>query len=358
MVGRFVISALAITLAGIVSGGFAADPPGTPVVSSEAKARWASLSPEQRALVSRRFEQWKSMAPEQRRDVDDRHVALKSVRERVLAGLGDAERSRIEGLSRRDRHRALKPHLRSHLQELRRGIQQQLGTEGAPARSYKKIRKAIRQGGLDKLRRLESEGLLAAGEADRLSQLSPWELGPEVRRISKRAILHDPPKELLLLSDDERERIMALSPEPFLREVKRLRRGGTRAKGRLPRAFEDAVRGGGGGRAGANRSSMLPKHVLRKFLGAAELDALSELPGFERRRQIHELLRDTAKEAWEDGGGQSEGWQEILDLPPGARDRRYLKVIDPTFDLSELDEPGKQSGRGKRGSRGGRRRKP
>lgn len=303
---------------------------GASSATKSAEARWRGLTDEQQALVRERFREWKAMEPEQRHAVEVHHDALRSVKQRVLAELPEAERNRIAALDARERKRAFRPHLKQHFQSLRDELQQSFGAGVADKRTLREVRRALRDRTGDRLAELEEAGVLPPGESERLLSLSPWEFGPELRRLTRLAVLADPPKEILMLPEDQRERLLALPPDAFLKELAALRSRGNgkenRGKSRLPRAFRDAVER----RPGKERS--LSRDVLRQVFSADEMAELEAMDATRRPDRIHELLRTKARAAVEQGGAGLGAWEKVESLPRPLQQRRYLKLIDPTID--------------------------
>ncbi|MFG0318065.1 MAG: DUF3106 domain-containing protein [Planctomycetota bacterium JB042] len=295
------------------------------------KARWQELSEEQRALVRERYRAWKAMDPERRRSVETRQEALRSVREQLVAELPDAERRRIESLESRERKRALRPMIERRLEALREELRERLGEDGIDKQTVRRVRRALRDRTGDRLADLEERGVLPEGEAERLLGLSPVELGRELRRLNRLAILHDPPKELLLLPEAEREGLLALPPDAFhdeLRVVLQKRPGGGRGRAAfLPNDLRDDAEGR------RRRIRPPPREVMDRVLTPDEVGALSQLEPEARAERIHALLREKARAASERSPRARRQWEKIESLPPRLQQRRYLKLIDPTLDI-------------------------
>lgn len=299
-----------------------------PGARAAAEARWRALSPEQRTLVRERFHAWQAMEPERRRAVETRHEALRRVRARLLDDLPEDERRHIESLGPRERKRALRPELEQRLDDLRQEIRARFGEGGVDKRTLRSVRRALLDRAGDHLAELEEQGLLPEGEAERLLSLSPLELGRELRRLNRLAILEHPPKELLLLPPDEREALLALPPDEFLGRLKDLRTRGGRddARGGLPRAFREAAEG----RVRSRRPP--PREVLEQVLSPAEIAALAALDPAARVERIHALLREKARAALPADERSRRAWEAIEALPPRLQERRWLKIIDPALD--------------------------
>ncbi len=288
-----------------------------------AERRWNALTPAERQLARARFESWKKLDADERETVSDRGRLLQRVRAEVIERLPEETRAEFRGMPARERNRFLKNHLRSYLEVRRREVLDQAGiVEARPRTSFTKVRRAVQSRAIDALLRLEERGVLAEGEADRLSRLPAEEFSAEMPSVLRRAILQDPPNALLLLPEEERRRILALDEEAFLEAMRSLR---GRDRRRLPRTMEAELRG-------QERPRRFSLALLEGFMTPEQVRAVRSAPAAARRREVDRALVANARRAMIERGEDPAALEPLKRVPAGERELRLLEAIDPEFD--------------------------
>lgn len=288
------------------------------------KQEWERLTPAQQQKVKQRFELWKRMPDDQKQALIRRHDALVELKSKLDDGAAS------EPKSARD-DQPLRRFLEKRRKEILSG--DRFTPDEIESMAPDEIFEAARDRALDRVDRLESEGIVDAEQARRLRELPPPKLGRELRKFEKKRFLARPPREFLELPESERERLAALSPEEFLREIKRvvpppsLRPPSPKHDGR-----RDDPRLGRKPMAPPDPRFLATKQWIDEHLTEQERAAIRAAEPFERRGVIRELLRARAEAALRERGGDPKWLEEIDLLPTRDREMRWIQLVDPGFE--------------------------
>lgn len=318
---RLLLISVCIAFAGVIASPAGAQDRPRPVPPDSAE-RWKEMSPAQRNEVLRRYREFNTLTSEKKQELEERHRSLDEVRDQVLASLSEAERQRIEGLEGKARERALRPHVRRYLEAARKQMLESAGLpEGEPKPPpFRDIRRAFRTRAIDELMRLEQEGFLEEGEAERLVTLSAHELKQELVQLQKRLILKHPPREFLELPSEQRDQIMALPDDQFVKKMQRFE--GKNRKRRLPRMMDDVLHD----RPFEPRP--IPDKVLRRVLRPHQLRELKRVRGPERRARIRQMLMKNVRELLKRRGDDPGQLEELRALSPELREQRLIRMLE------------------------------
>ncbi|MBI4880383.1 MAG: hypothetical protein HY812_12110 [Planctomycetes bacterium] len=290
---------------------------------TEQRARWEQLTPEERKLVLDRFEEWRRLPEEEKQDLADRHRALGEVKDRVLTDLPAPEKDRIRRLRPRERNRALGPHLSRFLQCERQRVLELAGlpAPGCDKVPFSRIRKSARAYAGAMLGQLEEEGHLQEGEAEKLLSLTPCQMKRALREIQRRHILQHPPRALLTLPDEERQRLLNLDPDAFVREIERLK-GEAQGSGIAP-MMKDLLHG-----RHEPPPRPLPEKVLRRVLDEEQFQRFQDAPPQERRKLVLQFLEERARARLSERGEDANILEPLQNAPDCEKERRLLEIIE------------------------------
>lgn len=309
-------------------------------VESPRSTQWESLSAEEKELVRRRFELWKRMPEAQREKLRQRHDALVEVKAEV-----DRVAQPRPPQARDDRK------LRDMLKQKRKQILDggRFAADEIEGLRADELVDAARLRALDRVDRLERDGVIDAEHATRLRALPAPKLGRELRKVEKKRFLSKPPRRFLELPQSERERLAALPPDEFLREIKRIIPPPRPLTGpghppALPPEGSASRSPEGSSKEGRRRVPPDPRFLATKQwvdsnLDEAQIAAIKQAEPFERRGVIRKILRARAVEALR-ARGDDPRWVEEIDLLPGGdRELRLIQLIDPNFDFEGSAPP-------------------
>lgn len=309
-------------------------------IESPRWTKWESLSADERELVQRRFELWKRMPEAQREKLRQRHDALVEVKAEV-----DRAAQLRPPQPRDDRK------LRDVLKQKRKQILDggRFAADEIEGLRADELVDAARVRALDRVDRLERDGVIDAEQASHLRGLPAPKLGRELRKVEKKRFLSKPPRRFLELPQAERDRLAALPPDEFLREIKRVvppprPPTGPLREPALPNEGSGSESLPGGQKDGRRRVPPDPRFLATKqwvdtHLDEAQITAIKQAEPFERRGVIRKILRARAVEALRARGDDPKWVEEIDLLPGGDRELRLIQLIDPTFDFERAVPP-------------------
>lgn len=301
--------------------------------STSRSVDWDRLTPEQKQVLKHRFELWKRMPEDQKQVMKRRHEALVEMKSQLGgdgAGAGPRDDAGLRKLLERKRRQILEGG--------------RFDREEIEAVATDDIVEAARARALERIARMESEGIVDPEHAARLRELAPPKLGRELRKLEKKRFLSRPPRPFLDLPKEERERISRLPPDEFLREIKRV----VPPPERPPQGGKPEAKGGprppDRPRVPQDPRFLAAKRWVDENLSEQEREAIRAAEPFERRNVIRKFLRARAKQALRERGEDAASFEEIELLPAFEREMRWIQLIDPSFEPPAPPPPGKGPG--------------
>ena len=296
-----------VACSGVVWGQSRGDDPSKGGDLDQARARWESMGPEERAEIKRRFERLRGLDAEQRKELERRHSSLKAAERQALEAAPEQVRAELEALPPREREQVVRELGRDALAERgrmargelpaevrarlegadpqeRRAILDELKRSNRGDRMFRVAEKLERDLGLPEDKRSRLEGLPPKERERRLFEL-------HARRLERKVERDGLPE---WIDPKEWERWGQLEPREFHDRLDR--RSREQGQGGVLEAF--GPRRGPGGRAGGPGGLGGPGGPGGPDLGKLMRPdpswrlELRKLPHDERRAEIGRRVRE------------------------------------------------------------------